>query len=72
MLRNMATAALLVAAAALQRHESRGGHFRTDYPHADPAQAHRTLLTLADARTIAERAIAAAAPASARIPLHAE
>jgi len=62
-LRNMATAALLVAAAAWQRRESRGGHFRSDYPDADPAQAKRTFITLAEARAIAQHA--AAHPASA-------
>ena len=54
-LRNMATAALLVAAAALQREESRGGHYRSDYPNPDPTQAKRTFLTLGDARVIAEK-----------------
>ena len=39
-------AARLVAAAALARHESRGGHYRADYPGALPAE--RTLLTLRD------------------------
>ena len=38
-------AARLVAAPACARHESRGGHFRADYPHTDPV-AERTLLTL--------------------------
>jgi len=52
-LRNMATAALLVAAAAFARRESRGAHERSDYPKADPALARRTFLTLAEARTIA-------------------
>lgn len=52
-LRNMATAALLVAAPALRRTESRGGHFRSDFPQPDPRQAHRTFLTLADAEAIA-------------------
>ena len=52
-LRNMATAALLITAGALQREESRGGHYRSDYPNADPAQAKRTFLTLDDARAIA-------------------
>jgi L-aspartate oxidase len=52
-LRNMATAALLVTAAALRREESRGGHFRSDFPKPDPGQAKRTFLTLDDARSIA-------------------
>jgi L-aspartate oxidase len=55
-LRNTATAALLVAAAALTRRESRGAHERSDYPRADPALARRTFLTLAKARTIAAEA----------------
>ena len=59
--RNMATAALLIAASAYARTESRGGHFRSDFPKADPAQAHRSFITLADARKIAARAAAKAA-----------
>ena len=51
--RNMAAAALMMTAAALQREESRGGHFRLDFPNSDPAQQKRTFLTLADARAIA-------------------
>jgi L-aspartate oxidase len=62
-LRNMATAALLIAAAAWQRRESRGGHFRSDYPDADPAQAKRSFMTLAEARTIAAQAAAHTTPA---------
>jgi L-aspartate oxidase len=54
-LRNMATAALMVAAAALRREESRGGHYRADFPNADPV-ARRTFLTLVDARKIAASA----------------
>ena len=47
-LQNMIAAARLVATAALARHESRGAHFRDDYPQAtNPAT--RTFLTLADA-----------------------
>jgi L-aspartate oxidase len=48
-LRNRAEAALLIAAAAYQRRESRGGHFRKDYPQADPAQAQRSFITLDEA-----------------------
>jgi L-aspartate oxidase len=54
-LRNLATTALLIAAAAYARRESRGAQFRRDYPTADPAQARRTVLRLADARAIAQR-----------------
>src|SRR6266852_6327692 len=52
-LRNMATAALLVAASAWSRRESRGAHYRIDYPVEKPALAHRTMTTLAAARNIA-------------------
>ena len=34
-LRNLATIAVLVARAALRRRESRGGHFRADFPVPD-------------------------------------
>lgn len=52
---NMATAALLVAAAAFRRRESRGGHCRSDFPQTD-APAQRTFITLGDARAIAHSA----------------
>jgi len=51
--RNMATAALLIAAAAWRRRESRGAHFRSDYPKPDPKQAHRSFITLETARQLA-------------------
>jgi L-aspartate oxidase len=44
-----ATVGLMIAVAALQRCESRGGHVRLDYPQTDPAQATHMRLTLADA-----------------------
>jgi L-aspartate oxidase len=57
-LRNMATAAMLIAAAAYQRSESRGGHYRSDYRAASADWAHRTFLTLDDALSISARAAA--------------
>jgi L-aspartate oxidase len=48
---NMTAAAKLVTAAALARTESRGGHWRSDYPQS--ANATRTFMTLADAERIA-------------------
>ncbi|MBR0685157.1 L-aspartate oxidase [Bradyrhizobium manausense] len=51
--RNMATAALLVASAAWSRCESRGAHFRSDHPTDVPALAQRTMTTLAAAREVA-------------------
>ncbi|MGR3592838.1 MAG: L-aspartate oxidase [Limimaricola soesokkakensis] len=50
--RTMTATATLIAAAALRRTESRGGHCRTDFPETDPAQAHRSRLTLEDALKI--------------------
>jgi L-aspartate oxidase len=41
-------AARLIASAALDRRESRGGHFRTDFPQTD-GEAHRTVLMLGEA-----------------------
>jgi L-aspartate oxidase len=64
-LQNMTATATLIAAAALQREESRGGHFRTDFPKADAAWRHRTFLTLDNARDIAR----GAAVATARVAL---
>ena len=54
-LRNMATTALLVAASAWSRRESRGAHYRSDYPNEAASSAHRTMTTLAEARAIADK-----------------
>ncbi len=67
---NMAAAAQLIAGAALLRRESRGAHFRSDYPDPDPGPGKKSLLTLkglAGIETRAERA--AKAPLVAELPL---
>ena len=52
---NMSTAATLIAAAALLREESRGGHYRTDFPHA-AATAVSTEMTLDRALAVRDAA----------------
>lgn len=49
---NMCATATLIAASALERQESRGGHFRTDYPEPNPAFAQRSHMTLEQALAI--------------------
>ena len=49
-LRNLALVGRLVAAAALHRRESRGAHWRADYPTTDPALGHRPVLRAPDTR----------------------
>jgi L-aspartate oxidase len=53
--RNAAELGLLIVLAALRRSESRGGHYRADYPEEDPKQAMRALVApgAADAVKIA-------------------
>lgn len=50
--RNAADLALMMVMAALRRSESRGGHYRADYPEQDPMQAHRTLIDPGAAKTV--------------------
>jgi L-aspartate oxidase len=45
--RNLLGIGRLLAAAALERRESRGGHFRSDFPATDPAWQRRLFLTAA-------------------------
>lgn len=56
-MRNMTATATLIAAAALARRESRGGHFRSDFPQTDPDMAQRTHITFAEALAIRARAL---------------
>jgi L-aspartate oxidase len=52
-LANMLIAAKLIAAAAYLRQESRGAHFRKDFPTTGERLAKRSFLTLAQAEEIA-------------------
>ena len=54
---NMTASATLIAAAALGRRETRGGHVRLDCPATDPALAHPTRITLAEAMRIRAAAV---------------
>jgi L-aspartate oxidase len=58
-LANMLTTAKLITAAAFVRKESRGAHFRSDYPVPDDRLARRSFLTLDKAEEIAHEAIEA-------------
>jgi L-aspartate oxidase len=56
----------LLAAAALRRRESRGAHYRSDFPAADAAAAQRTLVTAADLGVAPAAVLPAAKAAGAR------
>ncbi len=51
---NMLTTSLMIATAAYLREESRGGHFRSDFP-SKASNAVRTTMTLDSARSIADK-----------------
>ncbi len=52
---NMTATATLITAAALAREESRGAHFRSDFPQTDPGPGKRSALTLGEAVTLRDR-----------------
>lgn len=55
-LSNMVLAARFIATAALRREESRGSHFRSDFPSQIPAVCARSHLTMADLDLTADTA----------------
>ena len=57
---NMALAAEIITGSALLRTESRGAHFRTDFPEHEAALQHRSAVTLGDIRAIGTRSKRAA------------
>ena len=50
---NMLAAAKLMATSAYKREESRGGHYRSDFPEQVDAWKHRTFTTMAEADAFA-------------------
>lgn len=52
---NMALAAEIIAASALLRTESRGAHFRSDFPEPSAEFQHRSAVTLSQIRAIGAR-----------------
>ena len=51
-LRNMVTVAELILSSALQRKESRGGHYRIDYPRSIPKEARATIISTSARRRL--------------------
>ncbi len=67
---NMALTSEIIAGSALLRTESRGAHFRSDYPEPVAKLAHRSAVTLADIRSIGRKGQRATGKRlEARLPL---
>lgn len=54
---NMTATATLIATSALLREESRGGHYRADFPNPDEALAKRSHMTLDEALAIRNQVV---------------
>lgn len=61
---NMALAAEFIAGSALLRTESRGAHFRSDFPEPVKKLAHRSAVTLREIRAVGGRGGRSATPVS--------
>jgi L-aspartate oxidase len=67
---NMALAAEIIAGSALLRTESRGAHFRSDFPDPVAKLAHRSAVTLREIRSVGTRSRRTASPRVAQgLPL---
>lgn len=66
-LANAITAARLITVSALLRCESRGSHYRSDFPESDDALRRHSFLTLRQAEVIAAWAVGEPAAASLRL-----
>ncbi|MBV8728154.1 MAG: hypothetical protein JO233_10230 [Candidatus Eremiobacteraeota bacterium] len=53
--RNLLTVGRLIATASLARRESRGSHYREDYPATDPSFAKRSFVNLSGGSTPLEK-----------------
>ncbi|HOQ29999.1 MAG TPA: hypothetical protein PLH36_14785, partial [Armatimonadota bacterium] len=54
---NMLTVSRLIARAALKREESRGGHYRTDFPRRDDEKWRRHVVFRGDVTEVRERLV---------------
>ncbi|MDR2011831.1 MAG: L-aspartate oxidase [Rhodanobacter sp.] len=52
-----ALAGLFIAVAALLREESRGAHYRSDFPHSQPEQAQRRMLDIGELERLARESV---------------
>ena len=62
---NALITAKVIAVSAMMRRESRGGHFRTDFPEENPQLARRSFITWSQACTAAEDFVNGTQPKSA-------